>query len=78
MTRKKVSRRSKVKTFVKNVNYSHVMPTRYTLELDLKNVAKDDSLDAEKRTRIKRQIKAAFQEKYNSGANKWFFTKLRF
>ncbi|KAJ2328734.1 60S ribosomal protein L27B, partial [Coemansia sp. RSA 2702] len=34
MTAKKVAARSRVKPFVKVVNYAHLMPTRYSLELE--------------------------------------------
>ena len=32
-------------TFIKAVNYQHIMPTRYTLDLDLKNAVPTDVLD---------------------------------
>ena len=41
MSEKKVTRRSKVKPFVKYVNYNHMLPTRYTIaqtDMDLKGV----------------------------------------
>ena len=43
MSQKKIERRSKVKPFVKIVNYNHLMPTRYTVaaDLDLKNVVNE-------------------------------------
>ncbi|GAA5797811.1 hypothetical protein HPULCUR_003206 [Helicostylum pulchrum] len=34
MGKKKTAKRSKVKPFVKIVNYNHMMPTRYGLELE--------------------------------------------
>jgi large subunit ribosomal protein L27e len=34
MGAKRISRRSKVKPFIKAVNYSHLMPTRYALDLE--------------------------------------------
>jgi Ribosomal L27e protein family len=34
-----------VQTFVKIVNYQHMMPTRYTLDVDLKSVVSADSVD---------------------------------
>merc|ERR1712035_59036 len=33
MSKKKVAKRSKIKTFVKIVNYNHMMPTRYSVDL---------------------------------------------
>ncbi|KAJ1876690.1 60S ribosomal protein L27B, partial [Coemansia sp. S17] len=34
MTARKVAARSHVKSFIKVVNYAHLMPTRYSLELE--------------------------------------------
>eukprot|EP00029_Vermamoeba_vermiformis_P013738 TRINITY_DN8663_c0_g1_i1.p2 TRINITY_DN8663_c0_g1~~TRINITY_DN8663_c0_g1_i1.p2 ORF type:complete len:140 (+),score=47.34 TRINITY_DN8663_c0_g1_i1:59-478(+) len=81
MTRRKISRRTRVKPFVKVMNYNHLMPTRYNLEFEAKNLfaaGKDEALDAAKKTKLKNQIKEQFQQKFNAGTNKWFFTKLRF
>merc|ERR1712058_65210 len=39
MGKKRDEKRSKVKPFIKMINYNHIMPTRYTLELEgLKSV----------------------------------------
>merc|ERR1712071_616174 len=35
MSKKKVAKRSKIKAFVKIVNYNHMMPTRYSVDLNL-------------------------------------------
>lgn len=34
-----------LQTFVKTVNYQHIMPTRYTLDVDLKSVVTGEALD---------------------------------
>ena len=34
MSEKKVAKRSRVKPFVRRLNYTHVMPTRYSVEFD--------------------------------------------
>jgi len=81
MTQKKVTRRSRVKPFVKLVNYAHLMPTRYSFELDTKAAAAvtTESLkDAGKKKEVRTELKAALEEKYKSGQSKWFFQKLRF
>ncbi|KAK9480227.1 ribosomal L27e protein family-domain-containing protein [Lipomyces japonicus] len=80
MGAKKVAKRSKIKPFVKVVNYNHLMPTRYTLDLEsLKNVITNDTFkEPSQREDAKKVIKKAFEERYQSGRNKWFFTKLRF
>lgn len=80
MGAKKVAKRSKVKAFVKAVNYNHIMPTRYALDLEgLKNSVSDETLREEsQRTDAKKNIKKVFEQKYQSGQNKWMFTPLKF
>ncbi|KAF9949965.1 hypothetical protein BGZ72_008282 [Mortierella alpina] len=80
MGKKRVAKRSKVKPFIKVVNYNHIMPTRYGLELEsLKSVVTLDSFkEPSQREESKKAVKKLFEERYNSGKNKWFFTKLRF
>ncbi|KAK9474623.1 60S ribosomal protein eL27 [Dipodascopsis tothii] len=80
MGEKKVAKRSKVKPFIKVVNYNHLMPTRYTLDLEsLKNVLSTETFkEPSQREDAKKTIKKAFEERYQSGRNRWFFTKLRF
>jgi len=36
MKASKVEKRSKVKPFLKLVNFNHIMPTRYSVDFDLK------------------------------------------
>ena len=45
MDKKKQEKRSKCKTFIKNINYSHLMPTRYTLDVDFKDTVTPDALE---------------------------------
>ncbi|KAL7751626.1 60S ribosomal protein L27B [Sorochytrium milnesiophthora] len=80
MNARRVAKRSRVKPFLKAVNYNHVMPTRYTLELDqIKTAVGADTLkEPSQRKEAKKVIRRAFEEKYKAGKNKWFFTKLRF
>ena len=44
MDEKKQAKRSRCKTFIKNINYAHLMPTRYTLDVELKNVVTSDAV----------------------------------
>eukprot|EP01122_Echinamoeba_exundans_P000007 TRINITY_DN10003_c0_g1_i1.p1 TRINITY_DN10003_c0_g1~~TRINITY_DN10003_c0_g1_i1.p1 ORF type:complete len:134 (-),score=46.85 TRINITY_DN10003_c0_g1_i1:352-753(-) len=75
----KVARRTRVRPFIKVVNYNHLMPTRYNLEnLELKGVVDEHSVQADKKKKSKNKLRTLLQERYNSGSNKWFFTKLRF
>jgi len=77
MSKKRVTKRSKVKPFIKAVNFNHLMPTRYTLDLDqLKNVVSGETFkEPTQREEAKKTIKKAFEERYSSGKNKWFFTR---
>ncbi|KAK4936477.1 60S ribosomal protein L27B [Elasticomyces elasticus] len=80
MGKTRVEKRSKVKPFIKMINYNHIMPTRYTLELEtLKNVITNDTFkEVSQREDAKKTVKKALEERYLSGKNRWFFTPLRF
>ncbi|ORY03384.1 hypothetical protein K493DRAFT_311750 [Basidiobolus meristosporus CBS 931.73] len=80
MGKKRISKRSKVKPFIKVVNYNHIMPTRYGLELEeiKKAVSPESFKEPTQRNASKKAIKKLFEERYTTGKNKWFFTKLRF
>ncbi len=73
------ARRSSVKCFIKTVNYQHMMPTRYTLEVELKNVITAESVEnPTAKVEAAKEAKKLLEEKFKSGKNRWFFTKLRF
>jgi len=80
MGKKKKAKRNKIKPFVKVFNYNHLMPTRYLVEMNFdksitnKDVVKDQS----KKRKARREVRTRFEERYKSGKNRWFFTKLRF
>ncbi|KKZ62563.1 large subunit ribosomal protein L27e [[Emmonsia] crescens] len=78
MGAKKVAKRSKVKPFIKTVNYNHLMPTRYTLELEgLKGAVTNDTFkEVSQREEAKKVVKKSLEERYTSGKNRWFFTPL--
>jgi large subunit ribosomal protein L27e len=89
MGQKKVEKRSKIKPFLKTVNFNHLMPTRYSVDFDLKKVIDTESALDAKASRIesKKQVKKIFEEKYKSQTAKsdkkaagvqYFFNKLRF
>ncbi|KAG8216111.1 60S ribosomal protein L27, partial [Butyriboletus roseoflavus] len=79
MGAKKVQRRSRVKPFIKTVNYSHLFPTRYALELEsLKGAAAAETFrEPTQRENARKNIKKLLEERYQSGKNKWFFQPLR-
>jgi len=64
MGQKLVAKRSKVKPFVKVVNFNHIMPTRYSLDVDLKqNVTLEAFKDPSQRLQTRKVIKKAFEER---------------
>ncbi|KAF5825972.1 60S ribosomal protein L27 [Dunaliella salina] len=75
---KKQEKKCSVKTFIKTVNYNHLMPTRYTLDLDLKNVTGDVLENTTKKVEARKECKKLLEEKFKTGKNRWFFSKLRF
>ncbi|KAK3042597.1 hypothetical protein RJ639_000849 [Escallonia herrerae] len=75
---KKTAKKSRVKAFIKLVNYNHIMPTRYTLDVDLKDVVTPDVLQSrDKKVTAAKEVKARFEERFKTGKNRWFFSKLR-
>ncbi|KAK5114521.1 60S ribosomal protein L27B [Meristemomyces frigidus] len=80
MSKARQTKRSKVKPFIKVVNYNHIMPTRYTLELEgLKGAVTTETFsEVSQREDAKKNVKKALEERYSSGKNRWFFTPLRF
>ncbi len=61
------------------VNYSHLFPTRYNLDLEgIKGTVSADTFkEPSQREDSKKTIKKLFEDRYLSGKNKWFFTPLR-
>ena len=78
MSKSRQEKRSKIKPFVKTVNYNHLMPTRYTLELEgLKGVITNDTFkEVSQREEAKKNVKKVLEDRYTSGKNRWFFTPL--
>ena len=86
MSKAKQDKKTKIKPFVKSLNYNHIMPTRYSVDFDLK---KDDiKVTPETIKDTKKQLKKLFEERYRNqkdpktdrkaaGAG-YFFQKLRF
>ncbi|KAK2161049.1 hypothetical protein LSH36_122g07010 [Paralvinella palmiformis] len=80
MGKKKIKQRSKIKAFVKVYNFNHLMPTRYSVDVNLEKsvINKDAFRDPALRRKARREAKMKFEERYKTGKNKWFFQKLRF
>mgnify|MGYP006234161769 CR=1 FL=1 len=66
MSKKKIAKRSKIKPFVKFVNYNHLMPTRYVVDIDVKKLVEEDAVrEPEKRADCRKSVKAVFEKDYN-------------
>ncbi|KAJ2897811.1 hypothetical protein MKZ38_004373 [Zalerion maritima] len=80
MGKARQERRSKIKPFIKAINYNHLMPTRYTLELEgLKGSLSNDTFkEPSQREDAKKAVKKVLEDRYTSGKNRWFFTPLTF
>merc|ERR1711964_536763 len=67
MGKKKVQKRIKCKTFIKYVNYNHIMPTRYIVpaDFDTKALVTDAQMEShETKADARKQVKAVFDEKF--------------
>ena len=79
MSAKKIEKRSRVGAFVKRVNMSHAMPTRYELDsMSFDYVNKDALADASKRKEVTNQARKTLKDGYKACKNTWFFAPLRF
>ncbi|KAE8819383.1 60S ribosomal protein L27-3 [Hordeum vulgare] len=77
---KKTTKKCRVKVFLKLVNFTHLMPTCYTLDVDLKEVVSGspDSLTTkDKKLNAAKFAKARLEERFKNSKNRWFFTRHR-
>ena len=89
MKKDKIVKRSRVKPFVKYVNYTHLLATRFQVKEDFefKNIVTEEALEApeERKTMIK-ALKAKLEERYRNpegagerqSAADFVFKRLRF
>merc|ERR1711994_327372 len=80
VSKKKVASRSKVKPFIKVVNYNHMMPTRYSVDINFTKATfnKDALKEPPKSKGARHNARLLLEERYKTGKNKWFFKKLQF
>merc|ERR1712137_1446134 len=67
MSKKKISKRTKVKPFVKYANYNHVMPTRYQVPTEMQPamMVTDQQMDSpDGRIEARKYVKKLLQEKF--------------
>ena len=87
MGKAKLEKRCKIKPFVKVLNFNHMMPTRYSVDIDLKKVVDENSIAQATINDTRKTVKKMFEEKYKTQSAKtdkkstgvsYFFNKLRF
>ena len=80
MSKKKIAQKSKLRPFIQVVNYNHILPTRYSVDInfDKGSVNKDCFRDPALKKKARREAMAKLEERYKTGKNRWFFQKLRF
>ena len=65
MGKKRLAKRSKVKPFIKFVNFNHLLPTRYTVtNFNLAAVKTDVLKDKEQKIAAKKSVKTEFEKHY--------------
>ena len=67
MSKKKITKRLRMKPFVRYINYTHMMPTRYQIpaEIDAKTLVTDHQMDTpDGRIEARKAIKKLLQEKF--------------
>merc|ERR1719352_1524549 len=67
MSKKKIARRTRIKPFVKYINYNHMMPTRYQVpaEMGAQSLVSDQQMDSsDGRVEAKKFVKKVIQEKF--------------
>lgn len=79
MGKNKLKKKSKIKPFLKVLNYNHLMPTRYAVhDISFEKLSPKDLKDPVKKKTHRFQTRVKFESTYKEGKNKWFFQKLRF
>merc|ERR1712079_209931 len=80
MSKTKLKRRSKIKPFIKVANYNHMMPTRYSVDINFtKSTFNKDALKEPPKRKIARHsARMLLEERYKTGKNKWLFKKPQF
>eukprot|EP01054_Gregarina_sp_Poly1_P002756 Gregarina_sp_Poly_1__2755@NODE_1764_length_3381_cov_98_503923_g1152_i0_p4_GENE_NODE_1764_length_3381_cov_98_503923_g1152_i0NODE_1764_length_3381_cov_98_503923_g1152_i0_p4_ORF_typecomplete_len157_score24_09Ribosomal_L27e/PF01777_18/1_5e22KOW/PF00467_29/1_9e05DapH_N/PF08503_10/9_9e03DapH_N/PF08503_10/0_026rRNA_procarch/PF13234_6/0_023FAM219A/PF15260_6/0_11_NODE_1764_length_3381_cov_98_503923_g1152_i031471 len=69
MNADKIEKRTRVKVFLKHINYSHMMPTRYVVagEIDAKTLIGDRKIESPtEKQQVKRDISKQLKQKFLS------------
>lgn len=89
MSEKKIKRKSNIKPFVKYVNYTHLLATRFTVkeDFDLKSIVTEEALEApEERKAMMKSLRGKLEARYlnpegaseRQSAADFMFKRLRF
>ena len=88
MSSAKLKKKLKIKPFIKAVNFTHLMPTRYQCDLELQKTVTLDNMGADKKVEMAKKVKALFEARYNNQdeaksdkaftGTQFYFDKLRF
>merc|ERR1711907_257948 len=85
MSRKKITKRSRIKSFTKFVNYLHIMPTRYNVpEKELAALITTEAMkNSESRVAMNKEVNKRLQKKYldrgkDTPGQRFLYAKLRF
>merc|ERR1712237_46787 len=72
MSKLKVKRRSRIKPFIKVVNYNHMMPTRYSVDINFAKATfnKDALKEPPKRKIARHSARMLLEERYKTGKNR--------
>ncbi|CAN0086856.1 unnamed protein product, partial [Heterosigma akashiwo] len=62
MTKTKITKRSKMKPFLKCINLNHLMPTRYSVDMDLKKTV-DEAAFKEAKKETRKTVKKIFEDR---------------
>ena len=65
MGKKRLAKRSKVKPFIKFVNFNHLLPTRYTVSsFNLTELKPENLKEKEQKIAAKKNLKKEFEKHY--------------
>jgi large subunit ribosomal protein L27e len=85
MSNEKIIKRSRIKPFVKYINYTHIMPTRYSVnDIDVKSVVTPDVMEkGDTKESARKSLKQVFEKRYitrskNTSGVKYLYSQLKF
>ncbi|KAF7684806.1 60S ribosomal protein L27 [Astathelohania contejeani] len=72
-------RRSSMRIFIKKINMTHIIATRYTYKIDMDRFdLKSGIQEPGMKKKLKEQISELLKKEYAADPSKWIFEKLKF